>query len=216
MAPIKVLSGTIYRAILALTATACIGIAAANSETNQRPADVDHSPLESESFAVWSKNLLDAKGYTEQFANFEKRLSEYEGDVFDVVFPKSMSPIPSVCTSRVGSPPAYVLTKTKVALVRERRGSSYKGYFDVQGFVLLDKNRDGIPEAYGFGLERSSMGASIGPIHSVKLENSREDLIRNFKDGLTIIPWLSPTLFIDLRDWSCRTLHDSNGNIAAK
>jgi len=163
-----------------------------------------------------SKKAIDTENSLELFSKYERGIAKHDGDIFDAVFIKSLSPIPSNCTPIKGTPPLYVLTKDEIALVRFRRDDSYHGYFDVRGLVLIDKNANGIPEAYGFGSERSSMGGDSGPQHSVRSEDSAEDLMRSFDKGLTVIPWHSPTLFIEMSDWTCRPIHFSNGDIGRK
>lgn len=189
---------------------------AKDAETGAPLSEAQSGSLQIAELHTASKNALDAKYHTELFSKYERGLSEHDGEIFDAIFIKSLSPIPSNCIPKKGIAPLYVLTKDEIALVRLRKSGSYSGFFDVRGLVLLDKNANGLPEAYGFGSERSSMGGDSGPQHSVRIQDSTDDLIRNFQNGLTVIPWHSPTLFIDMSDWTCGLVHHPNGDIARK
>lgn len=134
------------------------------------------------------------------------------------------SAIPQRCRPKNHDANVFVASMDSILPVVEADGSTdFTGFFELSGIFLFDANESGIPEAYGFGTARSSLGGGFPSYLWIDNEGEQFDirngpLASNFALGIPLHEeYLEdglPTLVINLFDWECSVLAYPNGDIA--
>ncbi len=146
-------------------------------------------------------------------------------DVSELVYLPPITPVPKYCVPTGADAKILVLSRDgiiPVHLVDEVNG--FSGFFDVDGFFLLDSNRNGAPEAYGFGMARTKFGGAFPANIFINNKGETVDLSSgeyavNFRRGISMGNGLqkndSPSIVIEMSEWECRVSVNNLGDVVA-